>query len=463
MTALVWFKKDLRLRDNLAFSYACDNHESILPVYIYDEELDIGAAQKVWLHHSLKKLSDSLNEKLVLRKGDPKKIILQLVNDYDIKGVYWNRCYTPYEMDRDAKIKQTLKNQDIDTHSFDGYLLFDPPKIKNKQGSFFKVFTPFYKSCLDRPDPRPPVNKPKNVNYVTGKSEGLDTWALLPTRPDWSKSIVEEWQPGEEGAKKRLLNFLNTRIHKYSKGRDFPGDDLTSMLSPHLHFGEVSPYQVWHAARKSEAPQNEINKFISELCWREFSYHLLYHFPDLPKKNWNKNFDKFPWDDDKDLLKKWQKGITGYPIVDAGMRQLWAIGYMHNRVRMIVASFLTKDLFVHWTYGAAWFWDTLVDADLANNSAGWQWVAGCGADAAPYFRVFNPILQSKKFDPEGKYIKNWIPELSNLDMKYIHAPWETPKEILEKAGIVLGKTYPCPVIDHSKAREKALRIYQEIK
>tara|TARA_R110002050_G_scaffold847_5_gene6003 strand:- start:11112 stop:12503 length:1392 start_codon:yes stop_codon:yes gene_type:complete len=463
MTALVWFKKDLRLRDNLALSYACDNHKNILPVYIYDEKMPVGAAQKVWLHHSLTQLSDALNDGLVLKKGPPEKVIFQLIKDHNIDAVYWNRGYTPYEMKRDAALKKKLKDQDIDVKSFDGYLLFEPHTIKNKQGSFFKVFTPFYKSCLDHPDPRDPIDTPKTLNCVKSKSESLDDWALLPTNPDWSKGIMGEWQPGEDGARKRLTNFVNSRIHKYGKGRDFPASYLTSMLSPHLHFGEISPYQIWQTARGADAPQGEINKFLSEICWREFSYHLLYHFPKLPEKNWNDKFDKFPWDNDKNLLKKWQNGMTGYPIVDAGMRQLWATGYMHNRVRMIVASFLTKDLFVHWHDGAEWFLDTLVDADLASNSASWQWVAGCGADASPYFRVFNPMLQSKKFDTDGDYIKKWIPELSKLESKYIHAPWEAPDEALEKANIKIGNTYPDPIVDHGKAREKALGIYQQIK
>jgi len=463
MTALVWFKKDLRLSDNLALSYAARNHKDILPVYIYDEKLNIGGAQKLWLHHSLTQLSDALNDGLVLKKGPPEKVIFQLIKDHNINAVYWNRGYTPYEMDRDAKIKEALKEKDIEVKSFDGYLLFEPHKIKNKQGSFFKVFTPFYKSCLEHPDPRDPIDKPKEINFAKAETESLDDWNLIPSNLNWPKSIVDEWQPGEDGAKKRLTNFINARIHKYGKGRDFPASDLTSMLSPHLHFGEISPYQIWQTAKKADAPQAEINKFLSEICWREFSYHLLYHFPELAKKNWNPKFDKFPWDNDKKLLKKWQKGLTGYPIVDAGMRQLWATGYMHNRVRMIVASFLTKDLFVHWKYGAAWFWDTLVDADLASNSASWQWVAGCGADASPYFRVFNPTLQSKKFDTDGDYIKKWCPELSKLESKYIHAPWEAPNEALEKAGITLDDTYPKPIVDHSKAREKALGIYQQIK
>lgn len=463
MTALVWFKKDLRLKDNAALTSALKNHDKILPLYIYDENLNIGAAQKVWLHHSLDQLNHALDNHLVLKKGAPTGIILDLIQHHNITAVYWNRCYTPYEMDRDAKLKKTLRDQDIDVESFDGYLLFEPSKIKNKQGNFFKVYSPFYRECLTHPEPRDPYQGHQKIPSQKAESESLDNWGLLPTKPDWSKSILKEWTPGESGAHKRLKEFLDKRLHQYAKGRDCPAKDLTSMLSPHLHFGEVSPFQVWHAAKESDAPQKEVNKFLSELCWREFSYHLLYHFPDLPQKNWKENFDKFPWENKKADLKKWQQGQTGYPIVDAGMRQLWATGYMHNRVRMIVASFLTKDLFVHWHEGAAWFWDTLVDADLANNSASWQWVAGSGADASPYFRIFNPMLQSKKFDPNGDYIKKWVPELEKLGPQHVHAPWETPENVLKEAGVTLGTTYPRPMVDHAEARSKALNIYQQIK
>jgi deoxyribodipyrimidine photo-lyase len=279
MTALVWFRKDLRLSDNLALSYACNNHKNILPLYIYDEKLNIGGAQKVWLHHSLQQINKSLGEKLIFKKGNPETVLIELITKHNIEAVYWNRCYTPYEIQRDAQIKKTLKNQSIEVKSFDGYLLFEPHKIKNKQGNFFKVFTPFYKTCLEQPDPRDTINKPKVISCIATSSDNLKDWKLLPINPDWSKDIVKEWTPGEDGAKKRLIDFFNTRIHKYEKGRDFPGNDLTSMLSPHIHFGEISPHQVWHKARQASAPQKEINKFISELCWREFSYHLLFYFP----------------------------------------------------------------------------------------------------------------------------------------------------------------------------------------
>jgi deoxyribodipyrimidine photo-lyase len=331
------------------------------------------------------------------------------------------------------------------------------------------VFTPFYKTCLDLEPPKPPLPRPDKVptpdTWPAG--DALGDWGLLPSKPDWAGGMREAWEPGEAGAEARLVDFLDNTMAGYGDGRNRPDKPGTSRLSPHLHFGEISPHQCWHAVEDRLASGDGGGRggrsFLRELVWREFSHHLLFHWPDLPAKPFRPEFGAFPWERDEEALKAWQQGRTGYPIVDAGMRELWQTGWMHNRVRMITASFLIKHLLVPWQDGEAWFWDTLVDADLANNAASWQWVAGSGADAAPYFRIFNPILQGKKFDPNGDYVRCYVPELANLDTAYLHAPWEAPAEALDQVGIKLGDTYPQPMVDHAKARQRALAAYQGIK
>lgn len=462
---IMWFRQDLRLADNPAFFAACE-HQQIIPLYIFDKTQSIlGEAQAWWLHHSLLALEKTLHKqglKLILRKGKPLEIISALIKEYPIDAVYWNRCYDAPSMERDSKIKEVLTQQEIDVESFNGGLLHEPWAIKNQAGDFFKVFTPYWNKCkqsLIPPEPKQVTTKPSMLHI---SSEKLADWQLLP-KLDWASRFSEFWHPGEEGALKKLDEFIHNNLTGYKKNRDIPAQDATSRLSPHLHFGEISPWTVVRAIELAKLePQCDLasaERFITELGWREFSTYMLYHVPKLPSDNFKADFNHFAWENDKKLFACWKKGTTGYPIVDAGMRELWVNGYMHNRVRMIVASFLTKDLLIDWRWGADWFLDTLVDADLANNSANWQWVAGCGADAAPYFRIFNPVLQSQKFDADGTYIRTWVPELASLSNAAIHAPWEQ-----SDADALYAKTkYPRPIIDHKMARDRALGIYRNLK
>lgn len=466
-TAIVWFRQDLRLKDNPAFFEACSKYDNIIPLYILDDKSSfLGEAQAWWLHHSLFALKNSLAHNLglnlILRKGEPFEILLDLMNELSIAAVYWNRCYEPMRIAKDKKIKSTLQEMGIDVLSFNGSLLNEPWTIQNQSGAFFKVFTPYWKAARQALVVTPAkivTHCPKSIEI---RSEEIDEWQLLP-RLNWASQFEQSWTPGEKGAKERLSQFISHHLNGYKMNRDIPEKAATSYLSPHLHFGEISPSEILREVEyKKLDPDTDLKSaehFLSELGWREFSYYLLYHFPSLPSKNFKSTFDNFPWHTNPLLLKRWQKGMTGYPIIDAGMRELWATGYMHNRVRMIVASFLTKDLFIDWRLGADWFLDTLVDADLANNSASWQWVAGCGADAQPYFRIFNPVLQSQKFDPNGAYIRRFVPELSSLNNVAIHAPWETAHSTL----IYQKTNYPKPIVDHSDARNKALTYYHQIK
>jgi deoxyribodipyrimidine photo-lyase len=467
-SALVWFRQDLRLTDNPAFFEACTNHNIVVPVYILDDENSVlGEAQAWWLHHSLKALSDSLSTQLglmlILRKGNPLDIILDLVKTVGVDAIYWNRCYEPKSIERDKKIKKAIQESGLGVFSFNGNLLNEPWTIHNKNGDFFKVFTPYWKACRQRLSTQPTqllAHKPTSPINVA--SDDLHQWNLLP-RLNWAFQFSDYWSPGEVGARQKLDKFISHHLHNYKTNRDFPEKRATSYLSPHLHFGEISPWTILRAVEYAKLdPHCDLagaEHFLSELGWREFSYYLLYHLPTLPYQNFKSEFDSFPWHNDDSLLKQWQKGMTGYPIVDAGMRELWATGYMHNRIRMIAASFLTKDLFIDWRLGADWFLDTLVDADLANNSASWQWVAGCGADAAPYFRIFNPVLQSQKFDPNADYIRRWVPELSSLTKDVIHAPWESTRA----SSIYSSIDYPKPIINHSESRAKALSYYRQLK
>lgn len=467
-TALVWFRNDLRLHDNPALYTACKNYEQVIFLYIEDTSLTYrrGTAQNWWLHHSLNALQQSLQREhaqLVLRRGPAKKVLSSLAKEHHVDTIFWNRCYEPEIIRRDIDLKTTLKTQGIIVHTFNASLLYEPWEIKNTAGSFFKVFTPYWKRCLATQKLRSILPKPRLNNFKKIASDKLEHWNLLPT---WPHQFGEHWQPSEQGAHTKLTEFIDEKLAIYTE-RDKPGVMATSHLSPYLHFGEISPVQVWHTTQQAMAHNSSLlqcgSKFLTELGWREFSYHLLYHFPQLAHENFRTSFDNFPWQNTPSLLSAWQKGQTGYPIVDAGMRELWNTGYMHNRVRMIVASFLTKDCLVDWRQGAQWFLDTLLDADLASNSMNWQWVAGCGPDAAPYFRIFNPTLQSKKFDAEGIYIKRWLPELKNLPLQFIHQPWQAPTDVLAKAHIQLGENYPFPILDHSMAHHRALTAYNQIK
>lgn len=465
--ALVWFRQDLRLTDNPAFFEACTHHEKVVPLYILDKKNTfLGGAQVWWLHHSLLALNDSLitqfGLKLILRQGNALNIILELIDKASIDAIYWNRCYEPMSIERDKKIKTTLQERGLHVLSFNGSLLNEPWTISNKKGDFFKIFTAYWNSCRQTLISTPVkllTHKPTPLDI---ESDDLNKWSLLP-RLNWASQFSDCWRPGEAGAQKRLNEFITHRLHGYKMNRDIPEKQATSRLSPHLHFGEISPWSILRAIndakRNPHCDLSGAEHFLSELGWREFSYYLLYHVPSLPYENFKSAFDAFAWHNDKLLLKQWQKGMTGYPIVDAGMRELWATGYMHNRVRMIVASFLTKGLFIDWRLGADWFLDTLVDADLANNSVSWQWVAGCGADAAPYFRIFNPVLQSRKFDPNAVYIRRFVPELASLNNETIHAPWEST----DATSIYNKINYPKPIINHSEARAKALTYYSQVK
>jgi len=466
MTAIVWFRKDLRIHDNPALTQALANHDRVITVFIDDPNAyPIGGASKWWLHHSLKSLNLSLNQKLVIRKGTPQEILSDLYRETGATAIYWNRRYEPQAIETDKKIKATFEEQGVSIKSYNSHLLFEPWEIKNNQGKFFQVFTPYWKRCVSTAAISPCLPQPDLSRIAAHVGITLDNLEYLPTHPDWASGLRETWTPGESGAQERFSQFCQ-RITGYKENRNRPDIQATSMLSPHLAWGEISVRQIWHALQSALAsgqiPEADGLNFLSEIGWREFSYHLLYHVPTLPLKPLRPQFDKFPWLEDSEGFHRWSKGLTGYPIVDAGMRELWHTGYMHNRVRMIVASFLVKDLLIPWQEGEAWFWDTLVDADLANNSASWQWVAGCGADAAPYFRVFNPVLQGEKFDPQGRYVRRWVPELTHLPDNLIHKPWTASDVKLEGAGIKLGTTYPRPMVDHDMARDRALKAYKSL-
>lgn len=463
---ILWFRQDLRLLDNPALTAALAAG-NVLPIYILDDqnaaERKLGSASRWWLHHSLRALDEALGGRLNLYMGDARDIISRLCERFMVKSVYWNRCYEPWRIHRDQFIKSQLLEKGIQTKSFNGSLLHEPWSILKNDGTPYKVFTPYHRqaSQLDRNSIT--LQKPELTVSLKADSEAVEllSLSLLP-EINWDANFYHRWLPGEEGAQRSLKIFLEDGMSHYKDGRDFPALNTISKLSPHLHFGEISPRQIINEL-KWLADDSNRQHFERELRWREFSYYLLYHWPDLPHKNLKSNFDLFPWDNNSQALKRWQQGMTGYPMVDAGMRELWQTGFMHNRVRMITASFLVKNLLIDWRLGAEWFWDCLLDADLASNSASWQWVAGCGTDAAPYFRIFNPVTQGEKFDSDGEYIKQYIPELSDLPMKYLCKPWEAPEELLAKANITLGKTYPFPIVDIRESRERALNAYQMTK
>ena len=466
MKTVVWFRQDLRLSDNPALAYAAERG-GVIPVYILDDGgRPLGGASRWWLHKNLAALKNDLPG-LILMRGDPLVILNKLVEQTGADAVCWNRCYEPHAIARDKTIKAAMRERGLEVESFNGALLVEPWEVKTGQGGPFKVYSPFWRAAKAR-DVASPVAVPKlDIDAPAGIGDDLDDWNLLPSSPNWADGWEDIWQPGEAGAQARLESFLDDGLAGYGTLRNRPDKANVSRLSPHLHWGAISPRQIWARAQflgdRDPARRTDIDKFLSEIGWREFSYHLLYHFPSLPEENWRPAFDAYPWRDDSAGLQAWRKGRTGYPLVDAGLRELWQTGYMHNRVRMVTASFLVKHLRLHWSHGEAWFWDTLVDADQANNAASWQWVAGCGADAAPYFRIFNPMTQGEKFDPDGAYVRRWCPELAGLDNKVIHAPFKATEEALHAAGVVLGDTYPRPIVDHAAARAAALAGYEAVK
>lgn len=473
----MWFRQDLRLSDNPAL-LAASQKSRLLPLYILDDhnsgEWTMGSASRWWLHYSLSALNESLGGKLLILRGDPVILLPNLAQAFNADAVHWNRCYEPWRIARDKVIKDTLQNAELQVHSHNGSLLWEPWQVLKQDQTPYKVFTPYYRrGCLHAAAPRTPLQTP-SLNLVDGEippafrqnmgKQGIAALELLPSI-GWDKTMRATWRIGEDAAQARLKEFLEAGLDDYKQGRNFPERANVSRLSPHLHYGEISPNQVWAQAERigiEDGLDDDLDCFQSELGWREFSYALLYHQPSISRENLQKKFDHFPWLNDKTFLAAWQKGQTGYPLVDAGMRELWQTGYMHNRVRMVVGSFLVKNLLTHWHYGEDWFWDCLVDADLAANSASWQWIAGCGADAAPFFRVFNPVTQSERFDPNGTYIRKYVPELAALPNKYLHNPSAAPQKVLLEAGVKIGKDYPMPIVDLKESRERALAAFKSL-
>lgn len=484
---IVWFRQDLRLSDNPALVDAA-NAGSVLPVYILDDvnaaDWAMGGASRWWLHHSLMALNQSLQGRLLVLKGDALTVLPALARQVGVSHIVWNRCYEPWRVQRDKRLKELLQQQGTVARSFNGSLLWEPWQVLKEDQTPYKVFTPYFRrGCMKAAAPGQPLPIPSQLDCVdltiictnlsvdtaldlpqlTGEA-GIRALNLLPHIP-WDGGLQQRWQVGEQAAQRRLTRFLEHGIRGYKEGRNFPAKENVSGLSPHLHFGEISPRQVWHAALSSGLTggvENDLDCFQSELGWREFSYALLYHNPTLPRRAIQPRFEHFPWQKNPPLLSAWQRGETGIPLVDAGMRELWQTGYMHNRVRMVVGSFLVKNLLTHWHDGEDWFWDCLVDADLASNAASWQWIAGCGADAAPYFRVFNAVTQSEKFDAEGDYLRRYLPELAKLPNKYIHAPFMAPDSIMRAAGVRLDSNYPAPVVDLKQSREQALAAFKSL-
>ncbi|MEO0809786.1 MAG: deoxyribodipyrimidine photo-lyase [Pseudomonadota bacterium] len=476
---IVWFRNDLRLNDHPALYHAAIEQRPIIPLYILDNEAPgawrRGGASRWWLHHSLASLQSNLRQRgtnLLLRRGNTSEIICSVARQTGADKVHCSRQFEPWARQLEHHLYERLAEDGVTLVRFTGSLLRDPEGVRTKSGQPFQVFTPFWRA-LSAQDIRNCRSQPPALLPPSEWPEGeaLENWTLCPEKPDWAGGLRETWQPGESGARQQLDAFLATKAETYRYDRDRPDLPGTSQLSPHLHFGEISPAACWHAALLKAAilpaAAEGLEVFRKEIAWREFSYHLLHNWPDLPSSSFRQQFAHFPWrpaDESRAAhLQAWQQGRTGYPVVDAGMRELWETGWMHNRVRMITASFLTKHLLIPWQQGEAWFWDCLVDADLASNAASWQWVAGSGADAAPYFRIFNPITQGQKFDPHGDYVRRWVPEISALPDQYIHAPWQCPERILKHYKIKLDATYPLPIVDHKEARERALMAYEHIK
>ena len=467
---IVWLRQDLRLADQPALAAAVQRGGPVVPLYVHapEEEGDWppGAASRVWLHHSLQALDADLGtfgSRLLVRRGPSLQALTDIARGTGAEAVHFCRRSEPMARVRDGLVRRGLEEAGLEVSVYGGHLLYEPEIVRTRGGGPFQVFTPFWNACRALGDPAPPIPVPVRLPAPASwpASEPIASLGLLP-QPDWSEGMRFAWHPGERGAQQRLAEFLAAGLRDYQRGRERPAAAGTSRLSSHLHFGELSPRQVLHALRAAPASENAAD-FLREIGWREFGHHLLHHFPHTPERPLREEFARFPWRRDPARLHAWQRGRTGYPIVDAGMRELWKTGWMHNRVRMIVASFLVKDLLITWREGAAWFWDTLVDADLANNTLNWQWSAGCGADAAPYFRIFNPLLQGKRFDPDGEYVARWLPPIARLPALDRHAPWLASARVLEEAGLVLDEDYPRPIVEHASARERALIAFADMK
>jgi deoxyribodipyrimidine photo-lyase len=472
--AILWFRRDLRLNDNLALTAAVSESRPVVCIYIRESgDRDAGAnggAQAWWLFHSLQALDRDLRNRgnrLLIFTGNPIEVIKGIIAKTGADSVFWNRRYDRQGIETDAAIKADLGKNGLSGRSFSGFLLHEPSKLGTGQGRPYSVYTPFWRALESGYVPLDPLPAPGAIvaPAIEINSDHLVDWKLLPEKPNWASRFAEIWLPGEAGAAERLSAFIARGLDGYKSKRDFPAGHYTSCLSPHLAFGEITPDRIWRATLTSAVPGLDEDRlhFRKEIVWREFSWHLMFHGRDIARQNINRRFDAFPWKSDSAALRLWQEGMTGYPIVDAGMRQLRAHGWMHNRVRMVAASFLIKHLLIDWREGETWFRDTLVDADLASNAASWQWVAGSGADAAPYFRIFNPIKQGETFDPDGHYVREFCPELKNLPNRYIHRPFEAPEDLLQTACIKLGETYPMPIVKHDFARNRALAAYQTIK
>jgi deoxyribodipyrimidine photo-lyase len=478
---VVWFRSDLRLADNPALAFAAESGRPVLAVYVWDATASgvrpMGGAATWWLANSLDALAASLQAlgaPLHVVAGRSEHVILAIAETAGAAAVVWNRRYEAGEQAQDAAIKAALKAAGAAAKSFNSHLLNEPWDVESKAGAPMKVFTPYWRAAREKGEPPQPKPKPgalRAAAFPTAcavQPQTIASLGLKPSKPNWAHEMETAWTPGEVGARQALGRFLERAAKGYGENRNRPDYRSTSRLSPHLRFGEIGPRQIWHATRAAlesghtPAKAYDIEKFLSEVGWREFSYHLLHQFPDLATRNFQRRFDEFPWEHDEAAFQAWTRGRTGYPIVDAGMRELWRTGWMHNRVRMVAASFLIKHLLIDWRRGEEWFWDTLVDADCASNAASWQWVAGSGADAAPYFRIFAPVLQGEKFDPKGDYVRRYVPELAKLPNAFIHKPWLAPHPVLAQAGITLGRDYPQPIVVHEKARERALAAFKSL-
>jgi deoxyribodipyrimidine photo-lyase len=468
--SIVWLRQDLRLTDNPALAHAAKSG-IVLPVYILDdsapEPFKLGTASKIWLHNSLTSLNRSLDGQLNVYRGKASEIIEQLITAYPVTNLFFNRCYEPWHVKQAAAVKKICSEKSVVCQEYNGNYLWRPDQVLKDDGTYYRVFTAYKRKAYTVPA-RHIIEQKLQIDLLADhyNTTTIADLNLISSDTKWAeKQLMTQWTVGETAAQKKLVAFVKNKLSGYKDGRNYPGKNQPSMLSPHLHFGEISPAQVWLAVEKhgpAYANATDRESFLNELIWRDFSSYLLYYFQSLHKDNFNADFDAFPWEKNLSHLRAWQTGNTGYPIVDAGMRQLWQTGYMHNRVRMITASFLVKNLNIHWHKGRDWFWDCLLDADLANNSASWQWVAGCGVDPAPYFRIFNPVTQGEKFDKHGDYIKKFVPELQKLPDKYLCKPWTAPEEILQAAGVILGKDYPRPIVDLADTRKKALAAYKTL-